>query len=88
MITTIILILKILGVAFVCTQIFEFTETINEATKSKKQFWEVVKSKLQCLKCISFWITLACTQNFPLACLVSFIGHLIDTHLLTDNIKL
>lgn len=88
MIITIILILKILGVAWFCTQIFEFIDTINEATKSLKHLGQVMKSKLQCLKCISFWITLGITFNFPLACVVALIANLLDTHLLTGNIKL
>lgn len=35
-----------------------------------------------CLKCNTFWVTLILTQDFYMATIASFIGYLIDKHLI------
>jgi len=75
--------------AWFITQISYFIEAVNEATKGWKGFRSVLISKMQCLKCLTFWATLAVTLNFPLACMVSLLATIIDDNLLTtENTRL
>ena len=85
MITTFI---YIIGVAWFITQLEEILDTFNEMTKGFKEAGNTLLGKLQCMRCVSFWIALAVTANFPLGCVVSMVAHLIDTHLLIKGFKL
>jgi hypothetical protein len=43
-----------------------------------KLLWNLIKLLTSCLKCVSFWITLAYTQNIILASGIAFISFWYD----------
>ena len=76
------IVLKLISIAFVVTKINEVIDTINEMLKGFKRALNVLLSKLSCLMCMSFWITLIYTFDFALACMMALAGFLVDNHLL------
>ena len=48
---------------------------------NKYGFYKYIYKLVSCIKCSSFWITLAFTQNFVIAIAASFISDLYDKHL-------
>jgi len=82
-----ILAIQIIPVAWYITNVGDVLEKVNEMTKGWSHSLTVLQSSSLCMKCVSFWLTLICTQDFILACQVSFLGHLISMNLPT-NIKL
>jgi enamine deaminase RidA (YjgF/YER057c/UK114 family) len=66
----------------VITKLTDVVDTINEMLKGFKRALNTLLKKLSCLMCVSFWLTLFTTFDFPLACLMALIGFLIDNHLL------
>lgn len=54
------------------------------ALKNKgAKIYDPFLTMLDCIKCVSFWLTLIMTGSFIIACQVSFVAYLLDKYILS-----
>lgn len=84
----IITIIYIIGVSWFVTQLDSMINALNDMTKGHEEAFLTLLGLASCIKCLTFWTALIVTFNFPLACVASLVAYLIDSHLLSTDIKL
>lgn len=86
---TIILIIQLISVAWFITQLGEFVEHFNLILKDWKHIMRIPFIVLECLRCVSFWISLVVFGgDFVFACSISLVATIIDLNFLNKPIQL
>lgn len=82
------ILVKIIGIAFLIIHYKEWIEILNGILKNKKRILLIPSKIGGCMMCASFWVALIYTGDIGLSGFISLLAFTIDKYIISSPIKL
>lgn len=83
----IILIGKIISISWLITNWTNFYAEFEELFQKRKNILKLPGKILSCIKCVSFWVTIAYSQDIFLASFVALLASILDYYIIPTDIN-